>query len=216
MTLSGPTGSTAGAAGAGATGTGAGAAGAKAVMRAEMRAVRRSLSAADRATASASITSAVVALDLVADAVAVHLYLATPVEVNTLAIAATLLLEGRRVVIPVGDGVPESVGAYELAIEDLDALVVGERGLLMPPELRPVPPGWWDVVLVPLVAFDGSLRRLGQGGGYYDRLLFRTPRPALGLAFAAQQVAEVPVEPHDQPLDVIVTEDATFRAAAPV
>jgi 5-formyltetrahydrofolate cyclo-ligase len=64
-----------------------------------------------------------------------------------------------------------------------------------------------DLFLVPLLAFDSTGRRLGYGGGYYDRTLPLYPgRPALGFAFAAQQVANLPTEPHDHPLDAIVTE----------
>jgi 5-formyltetrahydrofolate cyclo-ligase len=67
------------------------------------------------------------------------------------------------------------------------------------------------VLIVPLLAFDRRGFRLGYGGGYYDRTLERLravgPVTAIGLAFAAQEVAAVPVEPVDQPLDLIVTED---------
>jgi 5-formyltetrahydrofolate cyclo-ligase len=188
----------------------AGAKAAKVTLRAERRAERRSLSVEERAAASASIAETVLGLDIVTDAVTVHLYLPTPFEVDTRIIAATLLLEGRRVVVPVGD----DLQAYELALEDLDSLAVGDRGVLVPPVLRPVPAGWWDVVLVPLVAFDRAGHRLGQGGGYYDRLLSNTLRPTVGLAFDVQQVPSVPVEPHDCPLDVIVTESGLFGPTA--
>lgn len=64
-------------------------------------------------------------------------------------------------------------------------------------------------VLCPLLAFDRAGRRLGQGGGHYDRILANL-KPlgviAVGLAFAAQEVSEVPEGPLDQRLDWIVTE----------
>jgi len=68
-----------------------------------------------------------------------------------------------------------------------------------------------DFVLVPLLAFSSNGHRLGYGGGYYDRTLqaLRAQKPgiiAIGLAFAAQEVTNLPVEPEDQPLDWIVTE----------
>ncbi|MGE0626648.1 MAG: 5-formyltetrahydrofolate cyclo-ligase [Hyphomicrobiaceae bacterium] len=66
-----------------------------------------------------------------------------------------------------------------------------------------------DVLLVPLLAFDESCRRLGYGGGYYDRTLARLrslkPIVAIGLAFDCQQVGSVPCGPHDAPLDWILT-----------
>ncbi len=65
-----------------------------------------------------------------------------------------------------------------------------------------------DVLLVPLLAWDGQGRRLGYGGGYYDRTLAGLPgRRTIGCAYAAQQVAEVPSGPHDMPLDAVATEN---------
>lgn len=72
--------------------------------------------------------------------------------------------------------------------------------------------GWLvpDVLIVPLLAFDRRGYRLGYGGGFYDRTLeqLRNQRPvfAIGFAFAAQEIPEVPVEKTDQPLDLVVTD----------
>jgi len=67
-----------------------------------------------------------------------------------------------------------------------------------------------EILIVPLVAFDKNGGRLGYGGGFYDRTLelLRSKRPtlAIGFAFSAQEAEELPLEPTDQPLDVIVTE----------
>lgn len=67
-----------------------------------------------------------------------------------------------------------------------------------------------DVVLVPLLAFDRAGHRLGYGAGHYDRTLERLraagPVRAVGLAYAGQEVDALPAEPHDQPLDAILTE----------
>jgi 5-formyltetrahydrofolate cyclo-ligase len=87
------------------------------------------------------------------------------------------------------------------------AMVAGDFGALIPAEGAWIDP---DVLIVPLLAFDRRGYRLGYGGGFYDRTLeslrARRPRLALGFAFAAQEVATVPVEPVDQPLDAILTE----------
>ena len=68
-----------------------------------------------------------------------------------------------------------------------------------------------DLLFVPLAAFDRRGHRLGYGAGYYDATLrdLRAMKPllAVGVAFAAQEVAEVPAEPHDQPLDLVLTEN---------
>jgi 5-formyltetrahydrofolate cyclo-ligase len=72
------------------------------------------------------------------------------------------------------------------------------------------------LVLAPLLAFDRRGRRLGQGGGHYDRILAAL-KPAgvlaVGLAYAAQEMDEVPAGPHDQKLDWVVTEAEAIRCA---
>lgn len=71
------------------------------------------------------------------------------------------------------------------------------------------------VLIVPLVAFDRQGNRLGYGGGFYDRTLegLRAIRPtiAIGFAWAAQEAKNLPLEPTDQPLDMIVTENEVMR-----
>ena len=73
-----------------------------------------------------------------------------------------------------------------------------------------------DLLIIPLLGFDRSGGRIGQGGGHYDRTLAvlraRQPVFALGLAYAGQQVARAPVEAHDQRLDAILTEIAYIEA----
>jgi 5-formyltetrahydrofolate cyclo-ligase len=72
-----------------------------------------------------------------------------------------------------------------------------------------------DILLVPLSAFDCNGHRIGYGAGHYDRAIDRlrakglSPR-LIGVAFACQEVAEVPFEPHDVALDAVLTEDG-FR-----
>jgi 5-formyltetrahydrofolate cyclo-ligase len=79
-------------------------------------------------------------------------------------------------------------------------------GTLAPAEFAPqVEP---EIIIMPLLGFDSAGTRLGYGGGYYDRTLVRlVKKPRLiGLAFAAQELASVPREPHDVPLDMVITE----------
>lgn len=75
-----------------------------------------------------------------------------------------------------------------------------------------------DVLLLPLLGFDSRGTRLGQGGGYYDRALahcrFRPYR--LGLAYAAQQLAELPRAAWDQPLNAVLTERGLRRFNRPL
>ncbi|TGD64693.1 5-formyltetrahydrofolate cyclo-ligase [Tabrizicola sp. WMC-M-20] len=113
-------------------------------------------------------------------------------------------------------GVPVIIGpAQALRFREWSpgsAMVAGEFGALIPQE-----GGWLEpaVLIVPLLAFDARGYRLGYGGGFYDRTLeglrARGPVLAVGFAFAAQEVAQVPVDATDQPLDMIVTEQGLRR-----
>lgn len=91
-------------------------------------------------------------------------------------------------------------------------LVEGAFGALIPADLHYLTP---QVLIVPLLAYDGRGYRLGYGGGFYDRTLqsLRAAGPvvAIGYAFAAQEVPLVPTEATDQPLDMIVTEAGVAR-----
>ncbi len=77
-----------------------------------------------------------------------------------------------------------------------------------------------DIVLMPLLAFDEQGWRLGYGGGYYDRVLARLRAQkdvkGYGVAFSGQQLAEIPFEVHDQPLDGIFTEQGVIQVRSTV
>ena len=68
-----------------------------------------------------------------------------------------------------------------------------------------------DILLVPLLAFDGSGHRLGYGGGFYDRTLALLKVPAIGIAYAGQEVASLPHGDHDRTLDMVLTEQGIRR-----
>ena len=72
-----------------------------------------------------------------------------------------------------------------------------------------VSPDWPDVIIVPGTAFTRDGRRLGQGGGWYDRFLpgRRADALTIGVGFAPQVVDIVPTDSHDVELDCVVTED---------
>ena len=67
-----------------------------------------------------------------------------------------------------------------------------------------------DIILVPIVAFDNNLNRLGYGAGYYDRLISKLSKKKkllkIGLAFSVQRVDNIPTNKYDKKLDYIVTE----------
>ena len=129
-------------------------------------------------------------------------YMAMRTEIDP--IAAMSAHQG-PVVVPVipGAGVPLRFREWSPGC----AMVMGEFGAKVPEEGAWVEP---QVLIVPLLAFDARGYLLGYGGGFYDRTLerlrARQATLAIGFAFAAQEVAEVPVDATDQRLDAVVTD----------
>ena len=72
-----------------------------------------------------------------------------------------------------------------------------------------------DILLVPLVAYDSSLNRLGYGGGYYDRYIEKIEKikkvTKIGLAFSFQKISSIPINQYDKKLDFIVTEKEILK-----
>ena len=93
---------------------------------------------------------------------------------------------------------------YKWSFSDL--LKVNKYGIPEPENNNIVYP---DILLIPLVAFDKNLNRLGYGGGYYDRLIKILSQKKkiikIGLAFSFQKIDKVPINAYDQKLDYIVT-----------
>lgn len=70
----------------------------------------------------------------------------------------------------------------------------------------------YDLAIVPLLGFDRSGNRLGYGGGYYDKFLARNHcKQIVGLSYGFQEIGSLPVEPHDQKLDLIITEQEIIK-----
>ena len=142
---------------------------------------------------------------------AIGCYLARPREVQTSELIDWCRQAGRRVCVPARRG----DGGYELGWYDRDAVLrPGPLGIAEPAEPVWAPREQVDVILAPLVGFDATGRRLGHGGGHFDRLLAGHRGPKVGLAFEYQRLAAVPVQPHDVTLDWIVTEAAVYGNGA--
>lgn len=67
-----------------------------------------------------------------------------------------------------------------------------------------------DLIVVPGMAFDASGNRVGRGRGYYDRLLSSSKAIKIGVAYDCQLVDEIETEPHDIPVDILITEKRTY------
>lgn len=177
----------------------------KQALRASIRRAREAMDDATAREASASIVERLIGLEELQAARVVAMYAATPEEADPSGLLRWLHERDVRTLYPrvVGD-------RLDLAeVSDLATLTAGFRGILEPPGVA-IGPEIVDVALVPGVAFDPHGGRLGQGGGHYDRLLpLLTDRATrIGVAFSLQVVPVLPLEDHDVPMDVVVTEKA--------
>jgi 5-formyltetrahydrofolate cyclo-ligase len=160
----------------------------------------------DRPERSALIVERVLGLPAYHNAPAIHCFLPIRSEVDTRPIVLAALAAGKAVAVPVmgADGVMSHSW-----IEGLDEATFtrGQLGTAKPHALRPAQPGEWALTIVPLLAFDRAGYRLGYGKGHYDGLLAQGAGVTVGVAFACQEEQALPREAHDQPLDMVATEE---------
>lgn len=132
-------------------------------------------------------------------------------EADPRLLAARLSTLGHKILLPKVHGAGEAL-SFRLWREG-DALETSVHGVCEP--LSSAPAEAPDTVLVPLLAFDARGHRLGYGGGYYDRTLMalrqRGPILVVGVAYAAQEEALLPHDPHDERLDMVATENGLRR-----
>ena len=181
----------------------------KAALRKRLRSMRRALTAEQIEEASLALCARVVGLSEFTTAATILSYIPAKGEIdvryiNRIAqemgktVAYPLCIEdgGLRLLVPNGDG----------------ALRPGSYGIPEPvPELsKELRAEDIDLIIVPAVAFTADCRRLGQGGGYYDRLLMRAGAVTVGVGYDFQLLEDLPTEPHDRRLDLAVTPSAVF------
>jgi 5-formyltetrahydrofolate cyclo-ligase len=181
----------------------------KSALRERMRSVRSSIPPTERAVLAARAEAHLLAVPEIRDAGTVLLFYSFGSEIPTSVLLHRLIARGIRVLLPwlAGDGMEAS---EVLLGERLEPTDYGPRE---PSRRVPVDPEDVDVVVTPGLAFDERGHRLGYGGGHYDRYLGRLHPNALRVAigFASQIVDEVPTEPGDERVDVIVTDAGVLR-----
>lgn len=131
-------------------------------------------------------------------------------EVETLELIKKCINRDIRVAVPLVE--TSAVRMIPLLIKDPEQdLVPGYYNIPEPDPKKSLrlEPGEIDAAVIPGSVFDIHGGRLGYGGGYYDRFLLNDAPQAkrIGLAFELQVVDKVPLEPHDQPLDILITEE---------
>jgi 5-formyltetrahydrofolate cyclo-ligase len=178
---------------------------AKERLRHEAQAHRDALPAGARKAAAEMIAARAFPL-LITPGIVVSGFMPLKSEINPLPLMQRLAEQGAQLALPriVGRGSPLSMHAWEFG----GPLDRGQWGIREPkadaPEVDP------DILLVPLLAFDRAGYRIGYGAGYYDMTLKRLRGlktvTAVGIAFAAQEVSEIPRTPRDERLDLVLTE----------
>jgi 5-formyltetrahydrofolate cyclo-ligase len=183
----------------------------KSKLRKDLRAKRRAMSPADHYLRSDLAVAAITRLPAFKSGSRVAVYLPFDGETNTAALLRAARHRGVRLYVPVIiDLRHRRLRFYPLSGKTRR----GVFGISVPHEhATPTAPRWFDLIVVPLVGVDGAGRRLGMGGGFYDRALaFRRVRrrwkgPLLvGIAFDCQKTGTVFADPWDVRLDALATE----------
>ena len=166
------------------------------------------MTAGDVTEKSAKIHEALFSLGTFKNADIVCTFISAFKEPDTAEIIKRLLSEGKRVIVPITD--TENTTLILSYIESMDDLEKGTFGILEPTVIKTANESDIDAVLVPGLAFDKSGGRMGFGKGYYDRLLEKTSATKIALCYEFQLSDKIPTEPHDVPMDIIITEDRIY------
>ncbi|MBO4848780.1 MAG: 5-formyltetrahydrofolate cyclo-ligase [Clostridia bacterium] len=182
---------------------------AKALLRKEIRAKRRGIGEAERKLASDLVAAKLMRLDRITGAKYVLSYMPMKYELDIAPANELLKEQGVRVAYPL---CVENGGLRLFVPAEENGFKVGAYGILEPDTetAEEIGADELDAIILPAIGFDYKGRRLGQGGGYYDRLLARTDCFTAAVGFDCQLVASVPVEQNDKTVDVVVTPGFTI------
>ena len=190
----------------------------KEVLRARFRNYRNTLSPEQHARQSAAILRRVQALPELKEADTVHAYWPRggSREVDTRPLIHQLHQSGKQVVLPCVVDYSGAAGGAEAPMVSMqyageEALQLNKWGLREPCGTPCVPTEEIDLVVVPALGAGRNGHRVGYGGGFYDVFLQDLSALTLGLVYADCLLESVPVEPHDVPLSILITEEETLR-----
>lgn len=189
--------------------------------RSEVRAKLAALSEEYRSEASSTIAVNTLSLPEMKKAKTVLVYYSVGTEPGTLAIISKLLESGKKVCLPLcidldeeGKRTDADEAMEARLIKSFDDLVPGAYGIPEPAEYtKVVRPGKIDLIILPCLTCDAKCNRMGHGAGYYDKYL-KTVKPkcfTTALCYEEVMADELPVEPHDMPVDAVVTEKQVYR-----
>lgn len=184
-------------------------------LRIELRQRRRALSDGEQERAAAGVLEQLKRLSEFHQSEHIAIYLANDGEVNPALIASYAWALGKRCYLPVLDSGDRQKMHFQRYTPD--TVLLPNRFNIPEPVLDIslcIPAEALDLVLMPLTGFDESGRRLGMGGGFYDRTLAFVQsgsKPVLyGLAHECQKVENVPVEHWDVPMSGVITDEKVY------
>ena len=177
-------------------------------LREKFNSLREGISPDYAMSAASEIASRVLSHPAVRGADSVMVYVSKGSEVGTSPIIRGLLESGRQVFVPVMRG--ERIAAAKLDSES--SLAPGAYGIGEVPEhIREYAlPAEIDTVIVPGVCFSSEGKRLGRGGGHFDRFLAKTPAYKIGICYSIQIESRVPQRRHDIRMDEVITEESVL------
>lgn len=193
----------------------------KAQLRKEIRENLNATTEEYRNEASGAIALNVLTLPEVRDCKTILAYFSVGKEPGTLALISKLLEEGKRVCLPLCVDLDEeghrtgTVDAMEArVIKSFDDLVPGAYGIPEPAaHTEMMPPEYMDLIILPCLSCDRDCNRIGHGAGYYDKYLSKVRSDCFTLAMCFEEILceEIPTEPHDKPVDAVITEKQIYR-----
>jgi 5-formyltetrahydrofolate cyclo-ligase len=182
-------------------------------LRSQMRELLGALDEERRHDGSISACSRLLGIEAFKHATVVMLYMPLATEIDVTPAALRCFQSSKTVCVPKVDWERCDMAPIEVSSFDDHVMDIDPRGLRMPREGRLIVPSMIDIVIVPALAYDLRGRRLGRGGGYYDRFLGRLRRTAttVGIGFDEQIIDEVPVDDGDLSVDVVLTDRRIAR-----
>jgi 5-formyltetrahydrofolate cyclo-ligase len=144
---------------------------------------------------------------LIQEGVTVMVYTSKEKEVNTSSLITTLFERRNPVIVPII--VKEDLSLRLSYLRDFSVLVPSTFGVPEPIGNEiPATGENVDTIILPMLGFDRTGRRMGYGAGYYDRFLAKNPHVRkIGIAFACQEYDNLPADEYDIPMDSIITEE---------
>lgn len=182
----------------------------KNAIRREMKLKRRALSKEKINKYSDMISQKLFLQKEIQNAKTVMTYVSAFNEVTTDSITDKLLCMGKRVAVPISNTDTETITISYIDVTN--NYEKGAYGIREPKLIRKADITDIDVIIVPALAFDLSLNRLGFGKGYYDKLLADFHGVKIGICYDFQITDTVFPAPHDIPMDIIITEKRIINA----